>query len=178
MSSQPELNCIHSFPAIISAQARVLVLGSIPSIASLSKQQYYGHQRNAFWPIMGSLFGAQPTLDYATRKTILMQHHIAVWDVLKSCQRKGSLDQNIDMESIYMNDFIGLFKQHSTIKQVFFNGAAAETVYIRHVLPLVIKDCDYLRYQRLPSTSPAHAALNLQQKIAAWQVIKLGCDKV
>jgi hypoxanthine-DNA glycosylase len=169
---------IKGFQPIISTRVKILILGSMPSVTSLTKQQYYGHQGNAFWPIMEALFGIDPALTYAVRKSLLIQNNIAVWDVLKSCQRSGSLDHNIAMQSIQVNDFVSLFKQYGLLRYIYFNGAVAEKVYKKHVLPQVEEQFNYLQYQRLPSTSPAHAALNRQQKSAVWQVIKRNDDKV
>ena len=84
-----------SFPPIAAADARVLVLGTVPSIASLAKQQYYGHPQNAFWPIMGRLFGAGRNCLTKSGKRILTEQGVAVWDVLRECYREGSLDTAI-----------------------------------------------------------------------------------
>lgn len=166
------MTIIQGFAPIAADDARVLVLGSMPSEASLLKQQYYGHPRNAFWPIMGLLFGAGPELTYEQRKKILMAQGIAVWDVLKYCRRPGSMDAAIDMASIEINDFAGFFARHPLIDRVFFNGETAEKVYWQRVLPELSEKFNYLHYQRLPSTSPAYAAMNLQQKAAVWAVVK------
>ena len=149
--------------------ARRLILGSMPGKASLAAGQYYAHPRNAFWPSLGELFGAYPHLTYAERCNILTAKGIAVWDVLKSCRRQSSLDADIEKSSIITNDFAAFFADHPQLQQVFFNGAAAEQSFRRHVATTL--DLSHLHFQRLPSTSPAHAALSLQQKLAAWQVI-------
>src|SRR3954462_2146542 len=98
-----------SFPPIESRTARVLVLGSMPGTASLRASQYYAYQHNAFWPIMGGLFGAGPEIPYAKRIAILRRAGLAVWDVLASCAREGSLDADIDEGSIVLNDFRTFF---------------------------------------------------------------------
>ena len=166
------MTIIEGFPPIVSKSARVLILGSMPSTASLARQQYYGHPRNAFWQVMGVLVGAKPELDYQRRQQILIDHHIAVWDVLQSCIRPGSLDSNIAMDSIKVNDFIAFFSEYRGIEHVFFNGCAAERVFNKQVRPKLNDRFSYLAYQRLPSTSPAHAGMTLEQKINAWKVIK------
>jgi len=160
------------FQPIADESASVLILGSMPSVASLQACQYYAHPRNAFWVIMGELFGAYPEMGYQQRQKLLVANHIAVWDVLQSCRRSGSLDANIDMKSIQVNDFAGFYTYHPAISLVFFNGGMAEKMYRQRILPKLGQEFDYLFYQRLPSTSPAHASLALAQKIAAWQVIK------
>ena len=166
------MTILKSFAAIASADARVLILGSMPSETSLLKQQYYGHPRNAFWPIMGVLFAAGPELPYEQRKQILMQRGIAVWDVLKHCRRPGSMDADIDMASIEVNPFAAFFARHPLLRWVCFNGGTAEKVYRQRVMPDLSGKFEYLHYQRLPSTSPAYAAMNLQQKVAVWAVVR------
>jgi len=163
------MNSISSFTPIANENAKILILGSMPSDVSLQEQQYYAHQRNAFWPIMSSLFniGADQK-DYSQRKKMLIENRIALWDVLQSCYRKGSLDTAIKMDSVIVNDFFQFFTTYTEIKKVCFNGAKAEAVYVKHVLATVKQQFGYLEYVRLPSTSPAHAAMTLQQKTDAW----------
>jgi TDG/mug DNA glycosylase family protein len=163
---------IDGFASIVSSDASVLILGTMPSEASLRRQQYYGHPRNAFWPIMSALFDSDPALCYERRKEILMENGIAVWDVLKSCNRLGSLDSKIKLETIRTNDLASFFNEYKRIKHVFFNGRMAEKLYQRRILPTLNDHFSYLDYQCLPSTSSAYASLNLEQKIEAWKVIK------
>ncbi len=170
MASDP-VPIIVGFPPISNAKVEVLILGSMPSIVSLRKQQYYGHQRNAFWPIMMELLSGPANASYQERQKILLSRHIAVWDVLQSCQRAGSLDADIDAQSIKTNDFFGFYRAHRAVKKVFFNGSLAEKVYRKQVLPDLKEEFDYLEYQRLPSTSPAHASMSLARKLEKWAVI-------
>jgi hypoxanthine-DNA glycosylase len=171
MSDRGSNALAHSFPPIAARDARVLVLGSMPSIASLAKRQYYGHPRNAFWPIMGRLFGAGPELPYGRRKEILRKSGVAVWDVLQECYREGSLDAAIDASSETPNNLVAFLRTHPQIATVFFNGQKAEAAFRRHVLPRIDTDDRKLRFVRLPSTSPAHAGRSLAQKLAAWQAV-------
>lgn len=161
------------FDPIASKEAKILILGSMPGITSLQKQEYYGHPRNAFWPIMAELFGASPKLDYQERKTILLDNAIAVWDVLQSCYRQGSLDSNIKQESIAINNFADFFEGHPLVHKLFFNGKTAEKLYKKHVIPILTPCFSQLEHHCLPSTSPAHASLTLGQKLAAWQIINI-----
>jgi hypoxanthine-DNA glycosylase len=161
---------IQSFPPIIGPNARILILGSIPGAASLAANEYYAHPRNLFWRIIADLLDIDPLLDYSSKTQALITAQIAVWDVMKSCYRPGSLDAAIDKQSIVANDFNALFKNHPQIQQVFFNGATAEQSFRRLVLPGL--NCLQLSLQRLPSTSPAHAAISYQQKLAHWRIIK------
>jgi TDG/mug DNA glycosylase family protein len=165
------LSDIEGFPPIASGEPNVLILGSMPSVTSLQKQQYYGHAKNAFWPIMAELFNFDRHLSYFQRTQILTDHRIAVWDVLQKCQRHGSLDANIAWESIQINNFELFFDQYRLIKRVFFNGGMAESVYKKHILPELPSRFRYLQYMRLPSTSPANASLNFKEKLEAWRVI-------
>jgi hypoxanthine-DNA glycosylase len=161
---------IQSFPPIEDAAARVLILGSMPGKESLRAGQYYAHGRNAFWAIMGNLLGAGPDLPYASRIRMLKSRGIAVWDVLASCTRASSLDSDIDQGSIVTNDFESFFSTHPDITAVFFNGAMAEKYFHRCVQSLPRA----LDYKRLPSTSPANAAMSYEQKLRAWAVIVQG----
>jgi TDG/mug DNA glycosylase family protein len=165
----PEAIC--GFPPIAAPDARVIVLGSMPSVASLAKQQYYGHPQNAFWPIMGRLFGAGPELPYDERKRILCEHYVAVWDVLRQCHREGSLDTSIRVETESANDFVAFLADHPRIETVFFNGQKAETAFRRHVRAQVTDLGRELEFIRLPSTSPAHAGRSFAQKLAAWRAV-------
>lgn len=163
---------IDGFAPIVSGNASVLILGTVPSEASLLRQQYYGHPRNAFWPIMSVLFGSDPELCYQRRKEVLIENGVAVWDVLRSCNRLGSLDSSIKLATIRTNDFMDFFTKYKDIKRVFFNGRMAEKLYQKRVLPTLHHRFSYLEYQCLPSTSPANASLKFEQKIEAWKVIK------
>lgn len=163
---------IHSFAPIVGKQPAIIILGSMPGIASLEAQQYYAHPRNAFWRIMEALFDIPYALPYQQRLQQLKSCRIAIWDVLKTCTRATSLDSDIVGTSIVTNDFLSLFESHPSITKVFFNGATAEKTYLKHVHADVAKIFPAIQLQRLPSTSPAHASLNLAQKIAAWSCVR------
>jgi hypoxanthine-DNA glycosylase len=158
---------VRSFPPIENIHAKVLILGSMPGKASLRAGQYYAHPRNAFWPIMGELVGADPSLPYEARIEKLKSAGIALWDVLAACVRDGSLDADIIEASIVANDFNTFLLTHADITQVFFNGAMAEKCFLNYVRPLL--EPKPLVFQRLPSTSPAHASKTYQQKLEAWE---------
>ncbi|WP_347986349.1 DNA-deoxyinosine glycosylase [Methylomonas sp. AM2-LC] len=160
---------VYSFPPLVSAEAKLLILGSMPGTASLTAGQYYAHPRNLFWPIMGELLGAAPTLSYQERTRILTSKGIAVWDVLKSCSRTGSLDAAINKSSMVNNDFSDFLSGYPQIKAIFFNGSTAEKTFSNFVLAHLNNKA--LHLQRLPSTSPAHAALSYSQKLESWRVI-------
>ena len=141
---------LYGLPPIIGDAARVLILGNMPSVMSLEARQYYANPRNAFWRIMGEIFGFDVASAYEVRTATLCDHGVAVWDVLRSCRRVGSLDSAVEPDSMVANDFASLFDAHPTIDRVLFNGAAAEKDFNR-----LVRIAPDLRYQRLPSTSPA-----------------------
>jgi len=128
---------VRSFPPIENARARVLILGSMPGGASLAAGQYYAHPQNLFWRIMGDLLGAKPGLSYAGRTRLLKARGIALWDVLESCVREGSLDSAIEETTIAANDFTSFYGAHPRIGRVFFNGAKAQAAYRRYVIPVL-----------------------------------------
>ena len=168
-------SAVSSFAPIAHRAASVLVLGSMPGAASLRAGQYYAYAHNAFWPIMGELFGAGPEVAYEKRILLLKRAGLALWDVMASCVREGSLDSDIDEASIVPNDFPAFFNAHPQITHVFFNGAKAETCFRRYVSP-DLPDRG-LQFTRLPSTSPAHASLSLQKKLAAWRAVAVALKK-
>lgn len=143
----------------------------MPGIASLRAGQYYAHPRNAFWSIMGELFGINPESPYPQRLVALRQQSIALWDVLKTCTRTGSLDSDIDESSIVPNDFASFFSAHPGIERIYFNGGKAEAAYKKHVLPMLDEYWLNIPRIKLPSTSPANASYSLQRKIDVWRII-------
>lgn len=156
---------LEGLPPVVDYSARLLILGSFPSVQSLAARQYYANPRNAFWPITAELFGFDEAAPYQSRLTALQSHGIAVWDVLHKCRRGGSADAKIESKSMVTNDFGQLFTAYPGITRVYFNGHAAATLFRRltHIdLPL--------RYRLLPSTSPARP-MRPGEKLAAWRVI-------
>ena len=158
---------VESFPPIADARATRLILGSMPSVASLRASQYYAHPHNAFWRIMSNIVNVDAVAAYEERVRALQAAKVAVWDVLQSCARRGSLDSSIRRDSEVVNDFATFFSQYPHIKWVYFNGGAADASFKRHCTSLLRGA--HLSFQRLPSTSPAHAALRFAQKLAAWR---------
>jgi len=161
------MNAVVSFAPLSRSDATVLILGSMPGVASLNAQQYYAHPRNHFWPIMASLAGVDLAAPYGQRVDALTQSGFAVWDVLQSCVRPGSLDSAIQPGTRVPNDFAAFFNAHLEIRLVGFNGTEAEKSFKAHVLP-DLQTAAALRYVRLPSTSPAHA-IGFENKLAAWR---------
>lgn len=162
---------IRSFPPIATASAKLLILGSMPGEASLTAGQYYAHPHNLFWPIMTGILGLASEATYAQKAEALKGQGMALWDVLKSCHREGSLDSSIEESSIKPNDFNRFFREHTKIVQVYFNGGPAERLYRKYVLPVLKTPPKTLPLMRLPSTSPANASWSPQRKREAWSVI-------
>jgi hypoxanthine-DNA glycosylase len=162
------------FPPVFDADAEVLVLGSVPGVRSLAEQRYYAHPRNAFWPIMQALYDVDARADYQTRLHQLRRAGVALWDVIASCRRAGSLDQRIEPESVVANDFDALLAECPGLRVIGFNGAMAADSWRRHVAPALPGDAAAVTTVRLPSTSPAHAAMSFERKCAAWRAALLG----
>ncbi|MGH8687647.1 MAG: DNA-deoxyinosine glycosylase [Burkholderiales bacterium] len=158
------------FPPIADRDAEILILGSLPGRRSLKARQYYAHPMNGFWRILGRVLGANFDVTYAGRKRLLKRHRIALWDVVAAARRPGSLDASIVPASIATNDFASFFKRHPRIRLVCLNGGKAAELYRRRVLP-TLGSCADIRHVRLPSTSPAHAAMPFAKKLARWRAI-------
>lgn len=155
------MSMIYGFEPIADANSRILILGSMPSEASLKKGEYYGHPRNAFWPLITALLGEPYQNDYAARKAMLLRHGVALWDVAAACEREGSSDAAI--RNVAANDFTAFFAAHPGIKRVFFNGAAAHALYKKY-----IGFNNRILYEKLGSTSPAHA-VSFQSRLDDWR---------
>lgn len=162
---------VRSFPPLATPSAQVLILGSMPGVASLQKCEYYAHPRNAFWAIMGKLFDCGVSVPYAQRVLRLQECGVAVWDVLQCCVREGSLDSDIARDSEQANDLPGFFRAHPHLRYVFFNGSKAQQVFRKYLESEVTREFPDLVLSRLPSTSPAHAGMSLAEKMRAWRVV-------
>ena len=158
---------VESFEPWVGRDPVVLILGSMPGVASLQQQRYYAHPRNAFWPILGEIFGIDWADDYARRRAQFESLPLALWDVLQGCEREGSLDAAIDPRSLRINRLPELLNDLTGIERILFNGATAERLFKRHVLPMLADATPQLL--RLPSTSPAHAGIGFDEKLARWR---------
>jgi len=154
----------------MGANPQVLILGSMPGEASLQAQQYYAHPRNAFWPILGALFELEWAKDYTSRIEQFRALPLGLWDVLRSCTRPGSLDSSIVRRSEQANAIEALLVQHASIRLIAFNGQAAQQLFRRHVAKTLVS-AQQTDLVCLPSTSPAHAAMTLEQKLEGWRKI-------
>lgn len=158
----PRVRC---FEPVIDKESRVLILGSMPSVKSLEAHFYYAHPRNAFWPILASLFGAPLPQSVQEKIALALQNRVALWDVLRACDRKGSGDAAI--RRVEINDFQSLFEAYPAIHTVFLNGKTAHRLFMSNCL----KAAGSRRIEVLPSTSPAHA-VSFEKKLAAWKAVK------
>jgi hypoxanthine-DNA glycosylase len=150
-------------PPIVGDGARVLLLGSFPSERSLLAGEYYANRRNQFWPLMATVFGFDKDLPYDQRIDAVTSHGVALWDVVHSCRRAGSMDAKIDRTSLVVNDFDQLLAQHRGIQRIFVNGLTALELFDRNVditLPTV----------RLPSSSGA-LPMSFDDKLARWREV-------
>ncbi len=153
---------INSFPPIINKSCKVLILGTIPGVKSLEQVEYYAHPQNQFWKILCEIFCNQnlPT-NFSEKQDFLLKNHIAVWDVLESCDREGSLDSKI--RNHLANDIPKLVNEYSMIKKIIFNGKESNRLFVKNFgEPL-------LPYFVVPSTSPAYT-LKYADKLEAWQM--------
>ncbi len=158
-----------AFPPVARADARVLILGSLPGEESLRRGEYYGKKTNRFWWIMGALADAPPEMPYPDRLLRLQDRRIALWDVCASAFRAGSLDSAIQRASVVPNDFAAFFAAHPQVALVGFNGRPAAALYQSLVLPTLPPAAAAIRRVPLPSTSPAHAAMPPETKLAQWR---------
>lgn len=152
---------LHGLPPVISRHARLVILGSFPGVASLQAQQYYGHPRNHFWPLLSAIWGLDLTaLPYRRRLAELRRRGLGLWDVYASCRRAGSLDQAI--EDAELNDLASLRRRAPQLQLVAHNGGESARA-MRHIRALG------LPVQRLPSSSPANASWSFERKLQAWR---------
>ncbi|WP_300675597.1 DNA-deoxyinosine glycosylase [Soonwooa sp.] len=161
---------ISSFPPVVYRDSEILILGSIPGVKSLEMQEYYAHPQNKFWTIIFELFNEEFTKDYQQKLKILNKHKIALWDVIDSCERKGSLDSEIKNE--VGNDVLKLLKDYPNLKVIFCNGQKS----YKNLIKTFGKDIE-IPIVGLPSTSPLHT-IPLHEKLEVWQQIKLPNDLI
>lgn len=143
-----------------SPEARVMIVGSMPSVKSLADAQYYAHPRNAFWPILFDVFGVTPTDDYEAKKALIRDNGLALWDAAQSCEREGSLDSN--MRDVAYNDFASLYTRCPHIHTVLCNGGTAHTLFMKSGF------AGDRQVIRMPSTSPAYT-MPYARKLEIWK---------
>lgn len=154
----------HPIPPVWNEESRVLVLGSFPSVKSRESGFFYGHRQNRFWRVLASVFDSPVPETTEEKKRLLLEKHVALWDVIASCDISGSADSSI--ENAKVNDILPIIES-SRISAVFANGNTAAKLYEKYVFPTV-----KIKATVLPSTSPANARFSLQMLIEKWSVIK------
>ena len=158
---------VHPIPPLYDAESRVLILGSFPSVKSREAGFFYGHPQNRFWRVTASLFGDSVPRTTEEKRAFLLRRHIALWDVIRSCEITGSSDASI--RNVTPNDLRGILKT-APIRQIFVNGKTAEKYYHRFTEPVLQRPCICL-----PSTSPANAAWSVERLAAAWEIVRENC---
>ncbi len=156
---------IHPIAPVFDADSRILILGSFPSVKSREAMFFYGHPQNRFWRVTAAVFENDIPQTIDEKRSFLLRNHIAVWDVIASCEIVGSSDSSI--REVVPNDLSDVLKT-AQIRKIFVNGGTAAKYYAKYQYP-----CTGIAAETLPSTSPANAAWTLQKLIAAWQVIRL-----
>ena len=158
-SSRSTNRRIHGYPPVADGHSRVLILGSMPSVRSLETGFYYGHKQNAFWRILSDTFSEPLPATVDEKISLLLRNRVALWDVIESCERDGSLDSAIRGATV--NDFQPFFESHPGIRAVLINGGTAYSLFPARL-------ADKREILRLPSTSPAYT-LPYDQKLATWK---------
>lgn len=154
---------IHPIKSVFDKDSRILVLGSFPSVKSREKGFFYGHPQNRFWRVTAQVFGEETPLSIDEKRSFLLRNHIALWDVIGSCEIDGSSDSSI--RNVTVNDLSAILKT-ADIQEIFLNGKKAEQLYKKYLLPTVKRDAVCL-----PSTSPANAAWSIEKLVEAWKII-------
>jgi double-stranded uracil-DNA glycosylase len=162
---------VQSFEPVVGTNPRILILGSMPGVASLNAVQYYAHPRNLFWVIMEDLFSIDHKQPYIERIASIKKHPVVLWDSLSQCERPGSLDSNIDRKTAEPNNFGKLLIENPSIRVIAFNGAASKNYFNKLSKPHLNIDRP-IEYLAMPSTSPANASIKLDDKLAAWRRLR------
>ena len=155
---------MHTFAPVYDKKSRVLILGTFPSVKSRENRWYYGHPRNRFWKVTAAVVGCEVPETIEEKKAFLLENHIAIWDVIASCDIAGSSDSSIT--NVVANDIERLLTE-APIEAVFLNGAKAYELFMKYC------SCkDKAEICKLPSTSPANAAWSLERLIEEWKKIR------
>lgn len=154
---------VHPIAPVFDKDSKVLILGSFPSVRSREEGFFYGHPQNRFWKVTSQIFGEELPVTIDEKKAFLIRNHIALWDVIGSCEIEGSSDSSI--RDVTVND-LSVILDVADIRAIFLNGKKAEQYYLKYLFPVLKRDAVCL-----PSTSPANAAWNLDKLITVWGAI-------
>lgn len=156
---------VHTFAPVYDKNSKLLILGSFPSVKSREISFYYGHPRNRFWTLLSALLKQPIPVSIEEKKNFLLSYHIALWDVIQSCEIKGSSDSSI--KNVVPNNILSLIEQTS-VTHIYANGSKAYSLYEKYCKPNI-----FLPITKLPSTSPANAAFPLERLIKEWSILNL-----
>ena len=154
----------HPIEPVFDKESNILILGSFPSVKSREEGFFYGHPQNRFWKVLAEIWKESVPITIEEKKSFLLRNHIAVWDVIKSCDIEGSSDSSI--KNVVAND-IGAILLEANIKQIYVNGKKAQQLYQKYIYPMLQKEAICL-----PSTSPANAAWSLERLVQEWRKIQ------
>ncbi len=155
---------VHPFPPLYDENSRILILGSFPSVKSREQQFFYGHPQNRFWKVLAAIFQEEVPTNIPEKRAFLLKHHIAVWDVIYSCDIQGSSDSSI--RNAEPTDLAQIF-ENANIRKIYCNGKTSGKMYEKYQ-----KNHTQLSAVTLPSTSPANAAFSVERLVESWGVIK------
>lgn len=159
-----EESIVHPIPPLYDENCKILILGSFPSVKSREAMFFYGHPQNRFWKLMAALFEEAYPQTIEEKKSLVLKHHIAMWDTIRSCTITGSSDSSI--KDVVPND-LSVILDNSRVERIFCNGATSYRLYMRYIYPTT-----GVKAVKLPSTSPANAAFNLERLLTEWSMIK------
>lgn len=154
----------HTIEPLYDEHSRILILGSFPSVKSREQQFFYGHKQNRFWRVMAQVLGCAVPESIEQKKEMLLSHHIAVWDVIESCEITGSSDASI--RDVTPNDLSRILNC-ADIRAIYTNGGKANRLYQKYIFPVNGREA-----VPLPSTSPANAGYSLERLAEAWRIIR------
>ena len=159
-----EESIVHPIPPLYDENCKILILGSFPSVKSREAMFFYGHPQNRFWKLMAALFEEAYPQTIEEKKALVLKHHIAMWDTIRSCTITGSSDSSI--KDVVPND-LSVILDNSRVERIFCNGATSYRLYMKYIYPTT-----GVKVVKLPSTSPANAAFNLERLLTEWSMIK------
>lgn len=154
---------IHNIDPVYDSHSEILILGSFPSVKSREQQFFYGHKQNRFWRVMARVLDCAVPEDITQKRDMLLSHHVALWDVIASCEITGSSDASI--RNVRPNDLSQILSQ-ADIRAIYANGSKAYQLYQKYIYPVNGREV-----KLLPSTSPANAGYSLERLVEAWSVI-------
>lgn len=159
-----EESIVHPIPPLYDENCKILILGSFPSVKSREAMFFYGHPQNRFWKLMAALFDEAYPQTIEEKKALVLKNHIAMWDTIRSCTITGSSDSSI--KDVVPND-LSVILDNSRVERIFCNGATSYRLYMKYIYPTT-----GVKAVKLPSTSPANAAFNLERLLTEWSMIK------